>query len=56
MAQLILFLVYLVLIAAIVWQAILLARMPSARTPGRVLFVIGGGALMAGIVYFGVFN
>ncbi len=56
MAQLILFLVYLAIIAALVWQVILLIRVPSARAPARLLAVIAGAAVMAGIVYFGVFN
>ncbi len=54
MVQLALFLSYLALIVAFVWQMIRLVRDPSARTLQRLLFTLAAGAMLAFIVYYGV--
>ena len=56
MAQLILFLIYVAVIAAIIWQVVLMLRQPALRSTGRILFVAAATALIAGVVYFGVLH
>lgn len=56
MAQLILLVIYLSIIAAIAWQLVIMAREPASRSLGRILFVAIAGVLMAGVVYFGVLH
>jgi hypothetical protein len=54
MVQLVLFLTYLALIVAFVWQLVRLIREPSTRSLPRLLFVLAAGAVLAFIVYYGV--
>jgi len=56
MGQLILLLIYLTIIAAIVWQVILMVRHPATRSLGRIAFVLIAGALITGVIYFGVLH
>lgn len=56
MGQLILLLIYLTVIAIIVWQVVVLVRDPSSRSPGRLLLVALAAALIGGVIYFGVLH
>jgi hypothetical protein len=56
MGQLVMFLIYLAIIAAFIWQIALLARDPSSRTLPRILFVLAAGAILAVIVYAGILH
>lgn len=54
MGQLLLFLAYMAVITAVIWQLVRLLRVPASRTLGRIIFVAGVGSLLLAMLVIGI--